>query len=97
MARAGKCWARCLLGHDEAAALLPADLHVAVGSGAAHLAAAALHRQRWIEAKLPDLQPSAAVLAELAFEAGETLATLRPLYLRPPDAKPQAAAAVARR
>ena len=86
-----------LLGTGEAAALLPADLHVAVGSGAADLAAAALHLQRWIDAKLPDLQPSAAVLAELAFEAVETLPALRPLYLRPPDAKPQAAAAVARR
>lgn len=86
-----------LLGHDEAVALLPAGLQVAVGSGAADLAAAALHRQRQIDAKLPDLQPSAAVLAELAFEAGETVPTLRPLYLRPPDAKPQAAAALARR
>jgi tRNA threonylcarbamoyl adenosine modification protein YeaZ len=86
-----------LLGHDEAAALLPADLQVAVGSGASDLAAAAVHRQGQIAAKLSDLQPSAAVLAELALEAGETLPTLRPLYLRPPDAKPQAAAAVARR
>jgi tRNA threonylcarbamoyl adenosine modification protein YeaZ len=93
----GKLVGPLLLGHDEALALLPADLEVAVGSGAAHLAATAAHRQRWIEATLPDLQPSAAVLAELAFEAGDTLATLRPLYLRPPDAKPQAAAAVARR
>ena len=37
------------------------------------------------------------LLAELALEANETLATLRPLYLRPPDAKPQASMAVARR
>jgi tRNA threonylcarbamoyladenosine biosynthesis protein TsaB len=86
-----------LLGTGEAAALLPADLKVAVGSGAADVAAAASHRQRHIDAKLPDLQPSAAVLAELAFEAGEIVPILRPLYLRPPDAKPQAAAALARR
>jgi tRNA threonylcarbamoyladenosine biosynthesis protein TsaB len=50
-----------------------------------------------VEAKLPDLQPNAASLAELALAADETLSTLRPLYLRPSDAKPQAAAAVARR
>jgi len=86
-----------LLDADEAAALLPCNLAVAVGSGAANLAAAALRHQRELDAKLPDLQPSAAVLAELALEAGETLPTLRPLYLRPPDAKPQGAAAVARR
>ena len=50
-----------------------------------------------VQAIRPDLQPSAAVLAELALEANETLPTLRPLYLRPPDAKPQASMAVARR
>jgi tRNA threonylcarbamoyl adenosine modification protein YeaZ len=81
-----------LLDADEAAALLPGNLAVAVGSGAANLAAAALRHQRELDAKLPDLQPSAAVLAELALEVGETLPTLRPLYLRPPDAKPQGTA-----
>jgi hypothetical protein len=42
-----------------------------------------------IEARLPALQPSAAALAEIALEARETSPSLRPLYLRPPDAKPQ--------
>ncbi len=82
---------------DQAAALLPGDLAIAVGSGAVHLADAALKRGRRVDAKLPDLQPNAAALAELALGAEETLSTLRPLYLRPPDAKPQAAASVARR
>jgi tRNA threonylcarbamoyladenosine biosynthesis protein TsaB len=82
---------------DEAAALLPDDLAIAVGSGAERLAEAALKHGRRIDAKLLDLQPNAAALAELALEAEETLPTLRPLYLRPPDAKPQAAALVARR
>ena len=50
-----------------------------------------------IAARLPELQPSAAALAELAEESGETLPTLRPLYLRPPDAKPQAQAVAVRR
>jgi len=86
-----------LTSADEAVALLPDDHAVAVGSGAAHLAEAASQRRRRVNAMLPDLQPSAAALAELAFEANETLPTLRPLYLRPPDAKPQATAALARR
>ena len=86
-----------LIGADEAVALLPDDLAIAVGSGAVHLAEAARRHGRQVEAIRPDLQPSAASLAELALEANETLPTLRPLYLRPPDAKPQASMAVARR
>jgi tRNA threonylcarbamoyl adenosine modification protein YeaZ len=86
-----------LIEAREAAALLPAELAAAVGNGAAHLAEGAMLRGRAVEAKLPDLQPNASALAELALEADETLPTLRPLYLRPPDAKPQAAASVARR
>lgn len=81
----------------DAAALLPPNLIVAVGSGAADLAAAALRRQCQVEALLPDLEPSAVALAQLGLEAAETLPSLHPLYLRPPDAKPQAAAALARR
>jgi tRNA threonylcarbamoyladenosine biosynthesis protein TsaB len=86
-----------LIGADEAVALLPDDLAIAVGSGAVHLADAARRQGRQVEAMRPDLQPSAAALAELALEANETLSTLRPLYLRPPDAKPQGSMAVARR
>jgi tRNA threonylcarbamoyladenosine biosynthesis protein TsaB len=86
-----------LIQAGEAAALLPGELAAAVGNGAGHLAEAAMLRGHRVEAKLADLQPNAAALAELALEADETLPTLRPLYLRPPDAKPQAAAAVARR
>ena len=37
-----------------------------------------------------DLEPNAATLAVLAEESGETVRALRPLYLRPPDARPQA-------
>ncbi|HET7852335.1 MAG TPA: tRNA (adenosine(37)-N6)-threonylcarbamoyltransferase complex dimerization subunit type 1 TsaB [Methyloceanibacter sp.] len=86
-----------LIEAREAIALLPAELAAAVGSGAAHLAEATMLRGRAVDARLPDLQPNASALAGLALEADETLPTLRPLYLRPPDAKPQAAAAVARR
>jgi tRNA threonylcarbamoyladenosine biosynthesis protein TsaB len=86
-----------LIGADEAVALPPDDLAIAVGSGAVHLAEAAHRHGRQVDAICPDLQPSAASLAELALEANETLTILRPLYLRPPDAKPQLSMAVARR
>jgi tRNA threonylcarbamoyladenosine biosynthesis protein TsaB len=79
-----------LITPDDAAMALPHDLHIAVGSGAMLLAEAAARRGHGIEAKLPELQPSAASLAEIAFASGETVPALRPLYLRPPDAKPQA-------
>jgi tRNA threonylcarbamoyladenosine biosynthesis protein TsaB len=86
-----------LLASADAAAALFGEAAMAVGSGAAQLAAAARRGGGEIQAHLPDLQPSAAALAELALAADETTPTLRPLYLRPPDAKPQAAMAVARR
>jgi tRNA threonylcarbamoyl adenosine modification protein YeaZ len=86
-----------LIGADEMSALLPHDLAAAVGSGAVHLAEAARRHGRYVQAMRPDLQPSAAALAELALGANETLPTLRPLYLRPPDAKPQASMGLARR
>jgi tRNA threonylcarbamoyladenosine biosynthesis protein TsaB len=85
-----------LLTPDDAASRLPRDLQLAVGSGAALLAEACARQARRIEAALPDLQPSAASLAEIALEARKMVATLRPLYLRPPDARPQAPS-VARR
>jgi len=78
-----------LIAPDEAMSLLPDGLGVAVGSGARLLAEAAERRGHPLEAKLVELQPSAEALAEIAFASGETVPTLRPLYLRPPDAKPQ--------
>ena len=78
-----------LIAPDAAATLLPHDVHLAVGSGAALLAEAAEARGHFAEAKIAELQPSAASLAEIALESGATVAALRPLYLRPPDAKPQ--------
>jgi tRNA threonylcarbamoyladenosine biosynthesis protein TsaB len=86
-----------LIAPDDAVTLLPNALKAAYGNGTAFLAEAAARRGILIEAGLPDLEPSAIELAALAEESGETVAALRPLYLRPPDAKPQAQAAVARR
>jgi tRNA A37 threonylcarbamoyladenosine modification protein TsaB len=62
---------------------------MAFGSGAALLAAAASRHGIRIEAGLLDLQPSAAALAALAAGSAERVAVLSPLYLRPPDARPQ--------
>ena len=80
-----------LLAYEDAAARLPKGSTVAVGSGAGLLAAAAARRGLIIETALEDLQPDAATLAELAAAGNEALPALRPLYLRPPDAKPQSA------
>jgi len=78
-----------LVSPDEAARRIPRDLGLAVGSGALLLAEAVARQGRQVEGALPELQPSAALLAEIALEARETVTTLRPLYLRPPDARPQ--------
>lgn len=85
--RAGKIEGPLLIAPADAVALLPPKLRLAVGSGAQLLADAAGAR---LEPALPTLQPSAEALAEIALERDETTAILRPLYLRPPDAKPQA-------
>jgi tRNA threonylcarbamoyl adenosine modification protein YeaZ len=78
-----------LLPPGDAAQRLPATLRRAVGSGAASLAEAAAGRGLRVAASFAELQPSAAALAQIAYESGETSPTLKPLYLRPPDAKPQ--------
>ena len=84
-----------LIAPDDAVNLLPGTLRIAVGSGAATLAQAAENRGTLIAARLLDLEPSATELAALTRDSGETVPVLRPLYLRPPDARPQAQAALA--
>ena len=81
-----------LIAPDAAVDLLPPDLRMAAGSGAELLAAAGARQGRSIATTLPELQPSAGALAEIAAASGETFPTLKPLYLRPPDARPQAQA-----
>jgi len=78
-----------LIAPEAAANLLPGDLRTAVGSGAARLAEAASASGLRVAAELADLEPNAASLAALAEESGATVSSLRPLYLRPPDARPQ--------
>jgi tRNA threonylcarbamoyladenosine biosynthesis protein TsaB len=68
---------------------------VVVGS-AAEMVAAAADSGRSVSAKLPRLLPDAAALARMAFALPASQAPLVPLYLRPPDAKPQEGKAIAR-
>jgi tRNA threonylcarbamoyladenosine biosynthesis protein TsaB len=96
-AEGGRLDGPSLLAPGDVPARLPAGLSTAVGSGAVLLAEAARGRGRLLDAALPDLEPDAASLALLALAAKEPLPTLRPLYLRPPDAKPQPAVQLAHR
>ena len=93
---AGKLAGPLLLTPDEALGFLPSGLGGAAGSGASLLAEAASLQGRILDASLPELQPSAGALAEIAYQSGETVPALRPLYLRPPDAKPQGQAVLRR-
>jgi tRNA threonylcarbamoyladenosine biosynthesis protein TsaB len=77
-----------LLAPDAVAALVGVEPVTVVGSGAAAVAAAIVAAGGKAEARLPDLQPHAHSLAQLA-AALTPVSPLRPLYLRPPDVKPQ--------
>jgi tRNA threonylcarbamoyl adenosine modification protein YeaZ len=86
-----------LIAPDDAIDKLPRALHFVIGSGAELVAEAAAQRGKRFEAMLPELQLNASALAELAFSSDKTFSTLRPLYLRPPEARPQDHKLVARR
>jgi tRNA threonylcarbamoyl adenosine modification protein YeaZ len=86
-----------LLAPDDAAKLLPATACRVVGNGGAVVAEAAARRGARVEARLGEIEPDAAALAAIALNSGETSPSLRPLYLRPPDARPQPEAQMARR
>jgi tRNA threonylcarbamoyladenosine biosynthesis protein TsaB len=77
---------------EQAASAISQMPVLVVGSGAAAVAAAA---GRNAELRLSDLQPHAGPLAIMAPDLGP-LDRLTPLYLRKPDAKPQADKALAR-
>jgi tRNA threonylcarbamoyl adenosine modification protein YeaZ len=77
---------------------LPENGRVTLAGGGAHLVAmAAAEKGRSLEAVLPDLQPDAAVLARMALTRPPQDGPLHPLYLRPPDAKPQTGKSLPRR
>lgn len=82
-----------LVSPANAVALLKGQGTLALGSGAELLLAAARDAGRELATGLPDLQPDARYFVEGAVtDASESAAQRvppRPLYLRPPDAKPQ--------
>jgi tRNA threonylcarbamoyladenosine biosynthesis protein TsaB len=85
-----------LLTIKQAAALAADRELIFVGSGAAIVAAAAKDAGHVAEAALPNLQPNAAFLLLAAQKCEPQEGPLRPLYLRPADAKPQVGKSLAR-
>jgi len=83
---------------DQAAAhLAETETLVLAGGGAQLVAQAAAANGRKIQTALPDLQPDAAKLASMALTRSPVEGPIHPLYLRAPDAKPQAGKSVPRR
>jgi len=85
-----------VLSVEAAARALAADRFVVVGSGGKAVADAALAAGLDAECMLPNLLPDARAVARLAVNAPPSTEPLVPLYLRPPDAKPQTDKALAR-
>jgi tRNA threonylcarbamoyladenosine biosynthesis protein TsaB len=91
----GNASAPMLLPVEEAARLGDGPLLI-VGSGGAAVAAAAERAGRPATARLSGLLPSASALARIAAGLAPAEGPLQPLYLRPPDAKPQDGKSIAR-
>lgn len=85
-----------LLALEDAAQLADKRTTLIVGSGAELVVAAARKAGRQAEAALPALQPNAAHLVLAAPSLWAQAQPIRPLYLRPADAKPQAAKSLTR-
>lgn len=85
-----------LVDVDAAAAAIAARPSLVVGSGAVVVAERAGNLGADVIVALDDLEPDARDLLDLAPTLAP-LAVVRPLYIRPPDAKPPADPAVARR
>lgn len=77
---------QALVPCDAAALLKNQKIPVVAGSGAGLIAS---DTEQELESVLPDLQPDAATLARMALALEPGNEPVRPLYLRPPDAKPQ--------
>jgi tRNA threonylcarbamoyladenosine biosynthesis protein TsaB len=78
-----------LVAPDRVPGLIGKEPVTLVGSGAVAVGAAVAAAGGEVETHLLQLQPHARALAALA-ETLPPLAAVRPLYLRPPDVKPQA-------
>jgi tRNA threonylcarbamoyladenosine biosynthesis protein TsaB len=85
-----------LLPIEEVVQLGSSPTLLIVGSGAAAVAAAAARGGRQATARLPDLLPHSTALAALAVDLAPGDSPIAPLYLRPPDAKPQVGKSIAR-
>jgi tRNA threonylcarbamoyladenosine biosynthesis protein TsaB len=85
-----------LLPIEEAAQLGGSPALLVVGSGGAAVAEAAIREGRQAAARLPGLLPDATALAALAVDLAPGDGPVAPLYLRPPDAKPQDGKSIAR-
>jgi tRNA threonylcarbamoyladenosine biosynthesis protein TsaB len=83
-----------LLTSEEAARSVGRQGAIVVGTGALAVATLVKERGGDAEPRFPDLQPHARNLALLAARL-TPVAPVRPLYLRPPDARPQDAAPLA--
>lgn len=102
----GQVYCQVFSGADAVALSGPAVLNIEeaaeradcfVGSGAALVAKHACQSGRKVQAALESLQPNAAFLILHAQQADPVSRTdLKPLYLRPPDAKPQSGKALQR-
>jgi hypothetical protein len=73
---------------QDAARLIGSEPAIVVGSGAVAVVEAVRALGGVAEAALPDLQPNAGSLALMA-PALTPASPLMPLYLRPPDVRPQ--------
>jgi tRNA threonylcarbamoyladenosine biosynthesis protein TsaB len=80
----------------EVASRIGQEPLIVVGSAAEAVTASAASAGRSPTARLPHLLPDAAALARMAFDLPASQAPLVPLYLRPPDAKPQDGKSIAR-
>jgi tRNA threonylcarbamoyladenosine biosynthesis protein TsaB len=85
-----------LLPVEDAARLGNREALVVVGSGAAAVAETATRAGRRTTPQLAGLLPEATALAALAVGIAPAKAPVAPLYLRPPDAKPQVGKSIAR-
>jgi tRNA threonylcarbamoyladenosine biosynthesis protein TsaB len=85
-----------LLPIEAAAQLGGSPALLVVGSGSAAVAEAATRAGRQATASLPGLLPDATALAALAVDLAPGDGPVAPLYLRPPDAKPQDGKSIAR-
>ena len=85
-----------LLSIDEASRMGDDGPLLIAGSGAETIAAVAKQNGREISAHFADLQPEARALARMAVALPVVEGALVPLYLRPPDAKPQDGKSIAR-